>query len=48
MVVRGCPHERWWAMAAVCNVNEADAPNRCGSSDITKLRGPAKWTYYYL
>jgi putative transposase len=26
----------------------ATAPNRCWSWDITKLRGPAKWTYYYL
>ena len=26
----------------------ADAPNRVWSWDITKLRGPAKWTYYYL
>jgi len=26
----------------------ADAPNRCWSWDITKLLGPAKWTYYYL
>jgi len=26
----------------------ADAPNRCWSWDITKLHGPAKWTYYYL
>jgi putative transposase len=23
-------------------------PNQCWSWDITKLRGPAKWTYYYL
>lgn len=26
----------------------ADAPNVCWSWDITKLAGPAKWTYYYL
>lgn len=26
----------------------ADAPNQVWSWDITKLRGPAKWTYYYL
>ena len=26
----------------------ADAPNRVWSWDITKLHGPAKWTYYYL
>ena len=26
----------------------ADAPNRVWSWDITKLLGPAKWTYYYL
>jgi transposase InsO family protein len=26
----------------------ATAPNRCWSWDITKLLGPAKWTYYYL
>ena len=26
----------------------ATAPNRLWSWDITKLRGPAKWTYYYL
>ena len=26
----------------------ADAPNRCWSWDITKLHGPAKWTYFYL
>ena len=26
----------------------ADAPNRCWSWDITKLAGPAKWTWYYL
>ena len=26
----------------------ADAPNQCWSWDITKLHGPAKWTYYYL
>lgn len=26
----------------------AEAPNRVWSWDITKLRGPAKWTYYYL
>jgi putative transposase len=24
------------------------APNKLWSCDITKLRGPAKWTYYYL
>lgn len=23
-------------------------PNQCWSWDITKLRGPAKWTYFYL
>ena len=26
----------------------AEAPNQVWSSDITKLRGPDKWTYYYL
>jgi putative transposase len=26
----------------------ADAPNRCWSWDITKLAGPARWTWYYL
>ena len=26
----------------------ATAPNQVGSWDITKLLGPAKWTYYYL
>jgi len=26
----------------------ATAPNHCWSWDITKLRGPAKWTYYHL
>lgn len=26
----------------------AGAPNRVWSWDITKLHGPAKWTYYYL
>lgn len=26
----------------------ADQPNRVWSWDITKLHGPAKWTYYYL
>jgi putative transposase len=26
----------------------ADGPNQCWSWDITKLAGPAKWTYYYL
>ena len=26
----------------------AHAPNECWSWDITKLAGPAKWTYYYL
>ncbi|NVC25339.1 IS3 family transposase [Kocuria salina] len=26
----------------------AHAPNECWSWDITKLTGPAKWTYYYL
>jgi putative transposase len=26
----------------------ADAPNEVWSWDITKLRGPAKWTHYYL
>ena len=26
----------------------ADAPNQVWSWDITKLHGPAKWTYYYL
>jgi putative transposase len=26
----------------------ATEPNRCWSWDITKLAGPAKWTYYYL
>jgi putative transposase len=26
----------------------ATKPNRCWSWDITKLLGPAKWTYYYL
>src|ERR1035438_1892531 len=26
----------------------ASAPNQLWSWDITKLRGPAKWTYFYL
>ncbi len=26
----------------------ATEPNQCWSWDITKLHGPAKWTYYYL
>jgi putative transposase len=26
----------------------ATQPNRCWSWDITKLHGPAKWSYYYL
>jgi putative transposase len=26
----------------------ATTPNRCWSWDITKLHGPAKWTYYHL
>ncbi len=26
----------------------ATAPNQCWSWDITKLHGPAKWTYFYL
>ena len=26
----------------------ATGPNQCWSWDITKLRGPAKWTYYHL
>jgi len=26
----------------------ADGPNQCLSWDITKLAGPAKWTYFYL
>jgi putative transposase len=26
----------------------ATEPNRCWSWDITKLHGPAKWTYFYL
>jgi putative transposase len=26
----------------------ATAPNQCWSWDITKLHGPAKWTYYHL
>jgi len=26
----------------------ATAPNRCWSWDITKLHGPAKWSYFYL
>jgi putative transposase len=26
----------------------ATAPNQCWSWDITKLRGPVKWTYYHL
>lgn len=26
----------------------AHGPNQCWSWDITKLTGPAKWTYYYL
>jgi putative transposase len=26
----------------------ATQPNRCWSWDITKLHGPAKWTYFYL
>ncbi len=26
----------------------ATEPNRCWSWDITKLKGPVKWSYYYL
>ena len=26
----------------------ATSPNQLWSWDITKLRGPVKWTYYYL
>ena len=26
----------------------ADGPNQLWSWDITKLKGPAKWTYYHL
>jgi len=26
----------------------AEGPNQVWSWDITKLKGPAKWTYYYL
>ena len=26
----------------------ATAPNQCWSWDITKLKGPVKWSYYYL
>ena len=26
----------------------ATAPNQVWSWDITKLKGPAKWTYFYL
>ena len=26
----------------------AEAPNQVWSWDITKLRGPVKWTYFYL
>ena len=26
----------------------ATGPNQVWSQDITKLHGPAKWTYYYL
>ena len=26
----------------------ATAPNQCWSWDITKLKGPIKWSYYYL
>jgi len=34
--------------AAVKSELVAHAPNRVWSWDITKLHGPAKWTYYYL
>jgi len=34
--------------AAVKPELAADRPNRVWSWDITKLHGPAKWTYYYL
>lgn len=34
--------------AAVKPELAADGPNRVWSWDITKLHGPAKWTYYYL
>lgn len=34
--------------AAVKPELAAAAPNQVYSWDITKLRGPAKWTYYYL
>jgi putative transposase len=26
----------------------ASAPNQCWSWDLSKLPGPAKWTWYYL
>ena len=26
----------------------ATGPNQCWSWDITKLKGPVKWSYYYL
>jgi putative transposase len=34
--------------AAVKPELAATGPNQCWSWDITKLHGPAKWTYYYL
>ena len=35
---RTIPNRNWWP----------PAPNRVWSWDITKLLGPAKWTYFYL
>jgi len=36
-------HREYWKPELL-----AEAPNQVWSWDITKLKGPAKWTYYYL
>jgi len=36
-------HQEYWKPELL-----AEAPNQVWSWDITKLKGPAKWTYYYL
>ena len=49
--VRGQVHERRRQAVDPPQVKPelvADGSNRCWSWGITKLAGPAKWTYYYL
>ena len=38
-----CRHPHYWKPELL-----ATAPNQVWSWDITKLKGPAKWVYYYL